>query len=175
MPEIWERLSYPGLCDEDNRFEVSSYGRLRNRLTGHIYSPSVLSSGYLCVRTSLGSRAKRINIIIHKAVAHTFIDNPNDYPEVNHINGNKRNNEVSNLEWCTRQDNEIHKYACGLIDIDLLKAENASSAKLSWDAVHDIRKNCILGSHTNGIRSFARKYGVCRKTVESVIHNKTWK
>lgn len=174
MEERWAKLKYPQLSDEDNRFEISTHGRLRNLVTGHIYKPSLLNTGYLSVKTSLGSRDKQINIIIHKAVAHTFVENPHGYTEVNHADGNKLNNFDTNLEWCTSGYNQVHAYTVGLVNVDLLSGENSETAKLTWDAVCDIRENYIPYSRTNGARSFARKYGVCRKTIESVLLHRTW-
>ena len=174
MAERWAKLVYPNLDDAGNRFEISTHGRLRNIVTGRIYKPSLLNTGYLCVRTSLGSRAKRINIIIHKAVAITFVENPHNYQDVNHIDGNKQNNFDTNLEWCTNGYNAVHKFAVGLVDTSLFSGENSPVAKLTWEAVCDIRENYIPYSRTNGARSFARKYGVCRKTIESVISNRHW-
>lgn len=63
-------------------------------------------NGYLIV--SLRVRGKRKNHYIHRLVAETFIDNPLNKKEVNHIDFNKRNNNASNLEWATRQENIDH-------------------------------------------------------------------
>jgi hypothetical protein len=53
------------------------------------------------------------SVSVHRLVAMAFIPNPNDYPEVNHIDGDKSNNDVSNLEWCNRSQNMKHAYAIG--------------------------------------------------------------
>ena len=58
--------------------------------------------------TALWSQSKRKMISNHRLVAQTFIDNPNSLPVVNHIDGNRLNNNVDNLEWCTQQEN-VHK------------------------------------------------------------------
>lgn len=89
--------------------------------TGEIYSifkkgkisirkqkPRKHSNGYL--RASLG----RKDCYIHRLVAFCFLENPNNYKEVNHKDGNKENNDVSNLEWCNRQMNNKHCFATGL-------------------------------------------------------------
>ena len=60
------------------------------------------------------STGKRKDFKGHRLVAEYFIDNPNDYPIVNHIDGNKANNHIENLEWCTYSQNNIHAYKNGL-------------------------------------------------------------
>ena len=92
MQEIWKKLVYPNIPDDLNRFEISTCGRLRNKITHHIYKLDVLSSGYCSVRTTLGSRNNKIHILIHKAVAYTFLSNKDNLPEVNHKDGDKTNN-----------------------------------------------------------------------------------
>ena len=65
-------------------------------------------NGYLCV--SLCNKSKHYLRLIHRLVAEAFIPNPNNLPEVNHINGNKLDNAVNNLEWVTRNENIQHSY-----------------------------------------------------------------
>ena len=88
---------------------VSSNGRVLSYKSGkeHELTPSDNGRGYLTV--SIGLRHPKY---VHRLVAETFIPNPNNYSEVNHIDGNKRNNCVANLEWCTRSDNLMH--ACAM-------------------------------------------------------------
>lgn len=73
--------------------------------------PYLNNSGYLCIDLKQGVRTKHL---IHRLVAQTYIDNPNNYPIVNHIDGNKLNNHVDNLEWCTNSHNILHARASGL-------------------------------------------------------------
>lgn len=98
-------------------YQVSNYGRARSldrivrhwrggtrKFKGKILKPSKISNGYL--RISLGDNS--LNILMHRAVAEMFIQNPKNKPCVNHKDGNKQNNYVSNLEWCTYSENERH-------------------------------------------------------------------
>ena len=68
--------------------------------------------GYLVAHLSKDNKAK--NILVHRLVAESFIPNPNKYPCVNHIDGNKQNNNINNLEWCTHSENDLHAYKIGL-------------------------------------------------------------
>lgn len=173
--ESWSKLIYPGITEELNRFEISTFGRLRNIKTGHIYKPNILNTGYSSVRTTLGSKNQKIHIIMHKAVAYTYIPNPNNLPEVNHKDGIRFNNIVTNLEWCTSHENQKHKYDAGLFDISKISGENNHTAKLTWDDVFYIRNNYIPRSREFGANALARKYGIAKPTILSVIHNKTWR
>jgi hypothetical protein len=87
-------------------YSVSDTGLVRNDRKGRILKGRVLPTGYVYVQ--LGSIKK--NFYIHRLVATCFIENPDAKPEVNHIDGNKSNNRVDNLEWVTRSENNIHKY-----------------------------------------------------------------
>ena len=160
MQEIWANLIYPHIPDNLNRFEISTYGRLRNKTTKHVYKLDVLSSGYCSVRVTLGSRKNKIHILIHKAVAYTFLSNDDNLPEVNHKDGNKTNNYVDNLEWCTSHENQQHKYDTGLFDKSLISCENNHNAKLTMQEVEYIRQNYIKGSREFGARAMANKFSV---------------
>lgn len=172
--EIWKKLIYPGIDDDVNRFEVSTFGRLRNIATGHIYKQNELNTGYYSVKTTLGSRKRKIHIIIHKAVAYTFLSNDDGLPEVNHKDGVKTNNYVENLEWCTSHYNQKHKYDIGLLDKRKISGENNNCAKLTWDDVEYIRKTCVPKSRKLGIRAMSRRFGVSHITIQKVLNYETW-
>ena len=167
-------MVYPNIPDNLNRFEISNYGRLKNVHTQHIYKLDVLSSGYCSVRTTLGSQNNKIHILIHKAVAYTFLPNPNNLPEVNHKDGNKTNNNVNNLEWCTSHENQQHKYDTNLFDKTLISGENNHCAKLTTKDIKYIREHYIKGSRKFGARAMSRKFSVSYPTILSVVSYKTW-
>ena len=112
--EIWKQTT----IRED--YEVSNLGRVRRKKRSprhkrvypedyHILKPKVQKNGYLFVR--LGYKEMRI----HRLVAIAFLDNPNNKAEVNHLDGDKFNNCLSNLEWATKKENMEHAYKIGLI------------------------------------------------------------
>lgn len=105
--ELWRWVvGYEGL------YMVSSMGNIiavpHDYKDGLWLRPRKTSKGYLSV--SLYKDGKYFKMLVHRAVAQAFIPNPNRLPQVNHIDGNKTNNNVNNLEWCTAQENIRHKY-----------------------------------------------------------------
>lgn len=109
MNEIWKELNY-------NRksyptYEVSTKGKIRNKLTQHVRTTHIDRRGYECLTIPLSSvdgKKKYLSVKIHRAVASTFIPNPEEKETVNHIDGNKLNNYVENLEWNTVRENHDH-------------------------------------------------------------------
>ncbi len=101
--EIWQQVQ-----NTVKTYYVSNLGRFKNA-NGRImddYKPSI--SGYkICV---IDGKTYRL----HRIIAQTFIENPENKEQVNHIDGNKLNNAVSNLEWVTNKENQIHKFQTGL-------------------------------------------------------------
>lgn len=91
-------------------YEVSENGiitsKRRNGTKGISCKPHQIR-GYLNCWLSKDGKVKRMSV--HRVVAMAFIPNPNNLPQVNHIDGNKLNNHISNLEWCTREYNDRHR------------------------------------------------------------------
>lgn len=172
--EQWRPLVYPNLAPEKNRFLISSEGRLMNKNTSLIYKPELLRTGYLSVRIGL-SHTERMHIILHKAVAFTFIENPSNFKCVNHKDGNKQNNKIENLEWCSESYNRKHAYDNGLFDISKISGENNHNAKLTTQDITSIRETYQSGSRQNGGRALARKYGVSKTVIRAIINNDAWK
>lgn len=109
-------------CKEHPNLEVTTEGKVRRRIlsksdntikfsVGGYYYPNlrVTDNGYQVV--SEGHK----DLYVHRLVCRAFIPNPENLPCVNHKDGNKLNNDVSNLEWCTPKQNSIHAVVNGLI------------------------------------------------------------
>ena len=101
MSEVWKKLKHPSIPECENKFEISSLGRLKNSLTGCIYKPEILSNNRISFRVRLGNKGDRFRIMADEAVAHTFLPNDCSNGSVRHKDANNLNNNVENLEWHT--------------------------------------------------------------------------
>ena len=96
----------------NTHYSISSEGRVRNDKTNKMKSMDSTSDGYY--KVDLYSNGKRTSVRVHRLVAEAFIPNPNELPQINHIDGNKENNNINNLEWVNNSQNMIHAYRTGL-------------------------------------------------------------
>ena len=107
--EIWKDI--PGT---DGEYKISNYGKVMTAKTGRILTPVLDERGY--ERVCLFKKDRNRRHKVHRLVAITFIPNPDNKEQVNHKDGNKRNNSVDNLEWVTNEENMHHSRANGLHD-----------------------------------------------------------
>jgi hypothetical protein len=148
--ELWKPVTINGLT-YDNYF-VSNLGRFKNskKIIMENYKPH--HTGYIFVRVDKNKYA------LHRIIASTFIENlePEIYNVVNHIDGNKLNNSVANLEWTTIKGNNIHNHKCGFI-----KYYNRQIAQ------YDLEMNKI--KEFNSIVEAEKELGI--KTIKAVLYN----
>lgn len=110
-------MEWQDIKTHGGRYEVSRDGRVRNN--GKILRGWISTKGYAKV-SICGS-----SLSIHRLVALAFIPNPKGFGEINHIDGDKLNNDASNLEWCSRSHNMKHAYAAGLHPGVILKGTDS--------------------------------------------------
>lgn len=113
VKEIWKDVEgYEG------HYEISSLGKFKSSKYGRktILTQQIGTTGYFHVFLSVKSKVKIIKT--HRLVAKAFIPNPQNKPQVNHKDGNKLNNRLSNLEWVTHKENAEHAYKSGLTTVD---------------------------------------------------------
>lgn len=145
------------LCGFERTHEVSNKGNVRRILpcpkikeVPHILSCVPDKDGYLTVTVQDG--AKRSNLKCHRLVASHFIENPENLPQVNHIDGDKENNCADNLEWCSASTNSKHR-------VNVLGSGTKMYEITHPEGTVEIIKN--LGA-------FARKIGIPRSQLAGV-------
>lgn len=121
MNETWKDI--PGF---EGSYQISDHGRLKSfkeLKEGRILSTINNRGGYISVVLCRNNKAER-STRIHRLVAENFLSNPENLPEVNHIDGNKQNNHITNLEWVTRKQNMAHAVLANPNIIDGMKKYN---------------------------------------------------
>lgn len=182
MNEIWKSLE--GIVYNGVSYEVSNLGEVRSIdryvngkngckrfLKGKIIKPKTNNKGYYCVNLSSGSKIKTHNI--HRLVALAFIPNIEGKDTVNHKNGDKADNSVSNLEWSTNKENQIHAWNNGLKES--LKGEDRHNSKLTEEDVVWIRENYIPRHPEFNQKAIANKFGISKENVSHIINKRKWK
>lgn len=151
-------------CSE--KYEASTSGHIRNSRTKQVLHEFKGKDGYF--RTQFDGKTR----LVHRVIAKTFLENPDNLPEVNHINGHKCDNSLSNLEYCTRNENLRHAYSHKL---RTAKGEKNANSKLSIDDVSYIKEKCIRRDKSFGVSALAKKYGVANQTISAVLSGQNWK
>lgn len=103
--EGYYEVSDDGIVRSIDRY-VKNHGQYMRKLKGQVMKQTVAQNGYLVVNLR---RDRTSNVVcVHRLVAEAFIDNPDNKDTVNHIDGDKLNNNVDNLEWATYSENNVH-------------------------------------------------------------------
>lgn len=167
---------------------VSRTGEVFSLKTNKILKQSKNKQGYMIISGRIGGRnGKCFCLKIHRIVAKAFLDKPSDeiiesalktfYKKVpvNHKDGDKTNNNVDNLEWCTYQQNMKHAVEIGLCNNECYRGIKSTTSKLTQKEVDFIRENYIPRDKNFGCRGLARKFKIRHSTIERVIHHVSYK
>lgn len=183
--EVWRDVVTDKCDDPDiykGVYQVSSKGRVRSLdralidslgskkgLRGRTLSP-VDIKGYS--RVSLCVNKEVVSHMVHRLVALAFLPNTSSLPAVNHKDGDKTNNTLDNLEWCSHSENMLHAFDSGLQP----SGEDHSQSKLTNKQVTEIRRLCSLedskGKRKHLQKDIAELFNVSAATISVIINHK---
>lgn len=143
-----------------DEYIITEEGQIINSRTNKILKPQPNNKGYLRV-TLCGKK-----YFVHRLVAEKYIPNPENKEQVNHKDGDKNNNSVTNLEWVTNQENRNHAIKHHLY----LQGDNCSWSKLTSQQVKKIRENTQYSN-----KELAELYNVSISTINDILSFRTWK
>ena len=166
---IWEviKLLEDEVWIENNGYNISNKGRVTKINSEKLQKMSVNSHGYVCANVKFedGFYAKSV----HRAVAYAFIGKPEEGQEVNHIDGNKENNCVDNLEWCTKKENQQHEAKV----LNKRGGERNYKSTLTEKEVLEIYELCKEGKML--YTDIAKMYDVFPQTISNITGGISWK
>ena len=176
MQESWKDVK-----GYDELFSISNTGKLYSKISCKILKQHIRKNGYCTVASKIGGRnGKSVCFKIHRLVAEAFLDPPSQslldevsktfygIVSVNHKDGNKQNNHVENLEWCSHSENIKHAYATGLI-----KGNAGVSNKMSFFKTEDERISAYVNFKESGLsmNKFAKLIGTTRNTISRLVES----
>lgn len=178
--ERWRRVRLGG---HDWPYAVSDRGRVRRiepgprTYVGREVKPMLNTGGYLHVWMTRGPRTvsgTRVDVLVHRLVAEAFLPPDDDRPHINHINSNRADPRVENLEWCTPAENAAHAIAqadhAG-IKFQVRQGEANGSAKLTEDDVREIKRRLATKEPATRI---ARDYPVSDVVIGKIKRGRIW-
>ena len=144
----------------DGKYEITTEGLVYSNVgTRKTLKGKTTKEGYRMVVLTVNG--KKIYKNVHRLVAENFLPNPEHKPEVNHKDGDKLNNQVSNLEWCTSSENQEHARDTGL-----------QKYKINMEIAEDIRKLYSDGGWSHN--SLGLKFGLKKTNIGYILNNQRW-
>lgn len=174
--EIWSPVK-----ELSDYYEVSTYGRVKSVprmvnsghgskrfVKGGFRKPCLGTTGYWHLTFVINGKTKAARL--HRMVAEAFIPNPENKPCVNHRDGDKLNNHVNNLEWCTYSENSIHAHKTGLSSVK--KGEDVANSIFKTADVLRIRELFEMGVTQPELQKI---YSASYAAINSIVRRRTWK
>lgn len=160
------------ILEENNKYAINNKGEIINISTMK-YKKTEIHNGY--ERVSFMQDGKRTRHRVHRLVAKYFIPNPLNKPQVNHIDGDRLNNNIKNLEWVTAQENTEHAIRIGLTDFSKIswpKGEENPSSKITEEDVIKIREMYDSGEFL--LRELSEHFDLSITTIWNIAKRNTW-
>lgn len=164
----------------EEKYEVSSHGSVRSidrTMTNALGQSRYYKGKTLKQRIRNGYPVVDLwninpkTVSVHRIVAEAFVPNPDNKPEVNHVNGTKTDNIATNLEWVSRSENAAHAYQSGLTHASPVYGSDNGNSRLNHKSAESIRKMSAEGKSSYEI---AKRFGVNPSTIQRVLRRETW-
>jgi hypothetical protein len=173
MKEIWKDIKgYEGFYQVSNLGQIKSLDRkvcnslgIYKTYFGTKLSPSIDKNGYLIIHLSTPN-IKPKNYKVHRIVAFAFLDLVEGKEEINHIDGIKKNNNVTNLEWCNSSENKKHAFKLGLRNNKGENGPNKLSKKNAYDIKYLLKEKKVS--------ELSKIYNISEATIYAIRKNKIW-
>lgn len=163
MKEKWK------VVEGFSKYLISNTGRVKNIVKLRdlrFYN----CNGYSKIEL-INDNSKDKKVFVHRLVALNFIPNPSNKPQVNHIDGDKNNNNIENLEWCTASENMRHAFKEGLSVS--LKGENSHNSKMTDEKVILLREMYDSGEFL--LKELAEEFNISITVTWNIAKRNTWK
>jgi DNA-binding XRE family transcriptional regulator len=168
--EIWKPIEgYEGLYEVSNCGNIRSYHNFGNGLRREPKPLHQTINTYGYPMVTLCKNTKHTQKLVHRIVAETFIKTNDNKLQIDHINGVKTDNMVSNLEWVTPKENTLRSVTLGLKP----RGEEHRNSKLKQKEIEQIREMYKSGKYSQ--RELGRLFGVAHCTIGQIVKNRTWK
>ena len=165
--EIWMPLITP-YYDYTGLYSVSNLGRVWAVRKKCIMKQYTTWNGRLEIGLSNSDFIKRERI--HRLVAYVFIPNPNNLPQINHKDGNTKNNNINNLEWVTHSENMLHAYEHGLISKKV--GTNSVLSKYPEETIKSVIND--LKNTELSVPELSKKYKISKGLIHSIQYGNSW-
>lgn len=153
-------------------FLVNEEGDVYSLRTNKLLRQHTTKKGYKTISTKI--KGKSFCLKVHRLVAMSFLPNPDNKRTVNHRDGNKSNNSLSNLEWATHSENTTHAYESGLMTS--YKGEDHIASILTEEQVRKILELYVPGKKGGfGKHKIAKALGLPVSIVDGVVRKRAWK
>ena len=164
--EIWVKVKGSDI------YEISNFCRVRTIKMKTYINHSKMANGYRAVSLRLVNGKRSASYYLHRLMAEAFLINPMNKRCVNHKNGNKADNSLSNLEWVTHKENAIHAHVNGLHDVPRLKGEKHPMSQLNENDIIDILKMGLICEIS--AEKISKFYKMHKSTISYILNGKLW-
>lgn len=162
----WVEVNVEGF----EHYQVSDAGQIKNRDNLIMSSRACKTKGYRKIGLRHIDSGKQKTFLVHRIVAESFLSNPENKKTVNHIDGDKNNNAVSNLEWATQSENQIHAYKIGLQELTEDQVNRLKGlAVRKRKAVRVVNKKLGMDEVFESIAAASRSVACNEKTLRNVL------